>query len=29
LPKDVFESKEAAANFKNMVKEKGIKFSYN
>jgi hypothetical protein len=29
LPKDGFESKEAAANFKNMVKEKGIKFSYN
>lgn len=29
LSKDGFESKEAAAAFKNMVKEKGIKFSYN
>jgi len=29
LPKDGFESREAAAGFKEMVKEKGIKFSYN
>ena len=29
LPKDGFESREATAGFKEMVKEKGIKFSYN